>query len=124
MASPVSTWECLRDSNHGQAITSFRSAWAHYMLGRYQQAVVELERAVSLAPTDPVLNDHLGDAYWMVGRKEEARFQWTRALSFEPEPDLAPKLEQKLETGLGASGQLEPEAEKVKSQAGTADSGG
>ncbi len=98
--------------------------WAHYMLGRYQQAVVELERAVSLAPTDPVLNDHLGDAYWMVGRKEEARFQWTRALSFEPEPDLAPKLEQKLETGLGASGQLEPEAEKVKSQAGTADSGG
>ncbi|WP_119300271.1 tetratricopeptide repeat protein [Dongia deserti] len=98
--------------------------WAHYMLGRYPDAVTELERAVSLAPTDPVLNDHLGDAYWMVGRKQEARFQWTRALSFDPEPDLAPKLQQKLEQGLTASGELPPETQKVKSQAGNTESGG
>jgi tetratricopeptide (TPR) repeat protein len=98
--------------------------WAHYMLGRYPEAVTELERAVSLAPTDPVLNDHLGDAYWMVGRKQEARFQWTRALSFEPEPDLAPKLQRKLEEGLTASGELPPETQKVKTQAGNTESGG
>jgi tetratricopeptide (TPR) repeat protein len=98
--------------------------WAHYMLGRYPEAVKELERAVSLAPTDPVLNDHLGDAYWMVGRKEEARFQWTRALSFDPEPDLAPKLQRKLEQGLSATGEIEPDKQRIESQAGSAESGG
>ncbi len=74
--------------------------WAHYMLGDYEKAVVNLEKAVQLAPTDPVLNDHLGDAYWKVGRHHEARFQWSRALSFKPEPDLQPIIEKKLEEGL------------------------
>ena len=74
--------------------------WAHYMLGDYEKAVVNLEKAVKLAPTDPVLNDHLGDAYWRVGRHHEARFQWSRALSFEPEPELKPVIEKKLEEGL------------------------
>lgn len=74
--------------------------WAHYMLGDYEKAVVNLEKAVQLAPTDPVLNDHLGDAYWRVGRKHEARFQWSRALSFEPEPELRPAIEKKLQDGM------------------------
>ena len=81
------------------------------MLGRYPQAVQELEKAVSLAPTDPVLNEHLGDAYWKVGRHHEARFQWSRALSFEPEPELLPVLQKKLQEGL-------VEEPKVKSEAG------
>ena len=59
-----------------------------------------LERAVELRPHDPVINDHLGDAYWKVGRKSEARFQWRRALSFEPEEDLVPTIESKLDIGL------------------------
>ncbi len=74
--------------------------WAHFKLGNYEKAVVNLEKAVKLAPTDPVLNDHLGDAYWRVGRHHEARFQWSRALSFEPEPELKPVIEKKLEEGL------------------------
>jgi tetratricopeptide (TPR) repeat protein len=94
------------------------------MLGRYPEAVGELEKAVSLAPTDPVLNDHLGDAYWKVGRHQEARFQWSRALSFDPEPDQTPKLQQKLEQGLSDAVQGQPEAPKVNSQAGSSESGG
>jgi hypothetical protein len=31
-----------------------------------------------------ILNDHLGDVYWAVGRMREAQFQWRRALSFGP----------------------------------------
>jgi hypothetical protein len=53
-----------------------------------------------LKPDDPVINDHLGDAYWRVGRRFEARFQWRRALSFEPEKTLVPAIEKKLEAGL------------------------
>ena len=44
-----------------------------------------MEQAVELMPVDPVVNDHLGDVYWAVGRKREAEFQWRRALSFDPE---------------------------------------
>ena len=60
----------------------------------------QLERAVELEPEDPVINDHLGDAYWAVGRQREARFQWRAALSRNPEPDLKATLEQKLQHGL------------------------
>ena len=55
--------------------------WVLYRLGRYQDAVQPMLRAVELTPDDPIINDHLGDVLWMVGRKREAEFQWRRALS-------------------------------------------
>jgi tetratricopeptide (TPR) repeat protein len=61
--------------------------WALYRLGDYPGAVTHLERAVALEPGDPVINDHLGDAYWLADRRVEARFQWTRSLSQEPDAD-------------------------------------
>jgi len=64
---------------------------------------VNLERAVELRPQDPTINDHLGDAYWKVGRYAEARFQWSRALSLDPEEKEIAKIQKKLEEGLGAS---------------------
>ncbi len=59
-----------------------------------------LERAVELRPDDPVLNDHLGDALWKVGREREARFQWDQSLTLKPEPEDALKTRRKLEEGL------------------------
>ncbi len=43
-----------------------------------------LERAIDLKPEDPTINDHLGDAYWRVGRTLEAKFQWARARDLSP----------------------------------------
>ncbi|MBE7184862.1 MAG: tetratricopeptide repeat protein [Methylobacterium mesophilicum] len=74
--------------------------WAYYRLGRYPEAVTELERSVSLKPDDPVLNDHLGDGYWRVGRKLEATFQWSHARDLKPEPDLLASVLKKLKEGL------------------------
>lgn len=71
--------------------------WVLYRLGDFENAVVHLERAVALEPGDPVINDHLGDAYWVVGRKLEARFQWLRSLSLEPDRDTEAVLRQKLD---------------------------
>ena len=51
-------------------------------------------------PVDPIVNDHLGDVYWAVGRKREARFQWNRALSFDPEDADQARIVKKLEIGL------------------------
>ncbi|WP_142850099.1 tetratricopeptide repeat protein [Telmatospirillum sp. J64-1] len=84
--------------NDGYIVDSL--GWVLYKTGDYPGAVQYLERAVELRPADPVINDHFGDALWKVGRTEEARFQWRRALSHNPEPDLQAKIEQKLKQGL------------------------
>lgn len=80
-------------------------AWAYYRLGRYAEAVEPMEEAIGSMASDPLVNDHLGDIYWMVGRKREAEIQWQRALSLNPEAsdDVDPDLiRAKLERGLDA----------------------
>ena len=61
-----------------------------------------MEHAVELMPVDAVVNDHLGDVYWAVGRTREAEFQWRRALSFaEDSMDADPdRIRRKLAVGL------------------------
>ncbi len=73
--------------------------WAYYQLGRYNDAVVELEKAVKLRPEDPTINDHMGDAYWRVGRLSEATFQWNHAIAGKPEPEELAKIKEKLKKG-------------------------
>jgi tetratricopeptide (TPR) repeat protein len=86
--------------------------WAYYRLGRWDDAVRELEKAIELKPGDPTINDHLGDAYWRSGRRLEGKFQWQHAKDLNPEPEDLAKIEAKLKDGL-------PELEKP---AATADS--
>lgn len=75
--------------------------WVLFQLGDYEEAVVHLENAAALEAVDPVINDHLGDAYWAVGRSIEARFQWNRALSFmDEDDDGADRIRRKLDVGL------------------------
>lgn len=77
-------------------------AWAYFRLGKYEDAVEPMEKASLLEPVDPIVTDHLGDVYWAVGRQREARFQWHRALSFDPEEKDAIRIRAKLEKGLDA----------------------
>lgn len=93
--------------------------WAYYRLGRYSDAVGQLERAVELRPDDPVLNDHLGDALWRVGREREARFQWAQALSLNPEPAEVTKIKKKLADGLAEAG--DGKVRRIRSQASAND---
>ena len=86
--------------NDGYIIDSF--GWALFMNGEYDLAVQNLEKAVESTPSDGTINEHLGDAYWKVGRKNEARFQWQRALSFEMEEPQRATIRTKLERGLAS----------------------
>jgi tetratricopeptide (TPR) repeat protein len=86
--------------NEGYIIDSL--AWAFFRLGRYDEALEPMEKAAAIEKFDPIVTDHLGDVYWMVGRKLEARFQWRRALSFEPTEKDALRIRRKLELGLDA----------------------
>nr|WP_255542786.1 tetratricopeptide repeat protein [Azospirillum sp. INR13] len=74
--------------------------WALYKLGDFEGAVAKLERAVELKPGDPTINDHLGDAYWRAGRRNEARFQWMRALRNADEDTDKAGIQAKLDEGL------------------------
>ncbi|HEX5378861.1 MAG TPA: tetratricopeptide repeat protein [Phenylobacterium sp.] len=82
--------------------------WAYYRLGDYKKAVETLENAIELEAGDPDINNHLGDAYWRVGRRDEAEFQWRRVLTLEPDPKMKAEVEQKLTSGLGANGPVPP----------------
>ncbi|WP_158932428.1 tetratricopeptide repeat protein [Acidisphaera sp. S103] len=73
--------------------------WVMFRQGDAKDAVTTLEHAVELEPEDSTINGHLGDAYWAAGRKIEAQYQWRRALTLNPDPDDAAKLEAKLNTG-------------------------
>ncbi len=57
--------------------------WAFYKLGRYEDAVTYLEKATEIEPANALINNHLGDAYWQAGRKNEAIFQWRHTLKME-----------------------------------------
>ncbi len=78
------------------------AGWAYYLSGDFNKAVEYLEKAASIIPDDATINDHLGDAYWRVGRVIEARYQWQRALNFNPEEEAAEAIRKKLESGLPA----------------------
>lgn len=60
-------------------------AWALLKLDRVEDALFYAEHAVTLKPYDPVINDHLGDIYWRLGRKREAKYQWERAMKYSDE---------------------------------------
>lgn len=77
--------------------------WAMYLDGDLQGAVAMMEKAVELQPADPTLNDHLGDVYWKVGRRNEARFQWQRALTLKPEDKQRVAIQAKIEQGLASN---------------------
>lgn len=78
--------------------------WAHYRLGDYAKAVDLLEEAIELEAGDPEINNHLGDAYWRVGRRDEAMFQWRRVLTLDPDARIKADAEAKIASGLGPTG--------------------
>lgn len=74
--------------------------WAQFRQGQYDTAVETLEGAVNKQPANAEIVDHLGDAYWQVGRRREAEWQWTRVLTLDPDAERRTEVELKLANGL------------------------
>lgn len=73
--------------------------WVYYRLERFDEAVAELEKA-SQADADPMISDHLGDAYLAQGHPERARQAWQKALEGfkeRQEKDTLQRIQQKLD---------------------------
>ena len=58
--------------------------WVLYRLGRLDEAIDYLRRAMSLR-ADPEVAAHLGEALWVNGARDEAREVWESALKLTPE---------------------------------------
>jgi tetratricopeptide (TPR) repeat protein len=76
--------------------------WAHFLLGRHDQAVALLEMAAARAPDNAIINEHLGDALWNAGRRFEARYAWAAA-TIMAEGEALARLKTKAHTGLTAA---------------------
>ena len=76
--------------------------WIFFKLGNYPKAIEFLEYASSLSSGNAVISDHLGDAYWLGGRKNEAVFQWKHALVLREDSDSIDKekIQQKINNGV------------------------
>jgi Flp pilus assembly protein TadD len=53
-----------------------------------QEAMQELQHAVSLVPDDPVIVEHLGDIYVELKMFREAQEAWERSLQLQPENEV------------------------------------
>jgi len=64
-----------------------------------RRAVVQLKRAAERigGGGDPVISEHLGDAYFLLGRRREALKMYEEALRQKPRPEEQPDLRGKLE---------------------------
>ena len=62
-------------SNDGYIIDSL--GWALFKLKKYKEAERYLRLAVMLMPSDPIANDHYGDALWMIKETMQARYHWS-----------------------------------------------
>lgn len=73
--------------------------WALFLKGQLDEAIELLEQAAAGEPADVEINEHLGDAYYTVGRRTEARFAWNAARVYAEGED-AQRIAAKIERGL------------------------
>jgi tetratricopeptide (TPR) repeat protein len=62
------------------------------------RALEELKRADELTGGDPVISEHLGDAYLLLDQKKRALEKFEEAIRLEPREAEQPRLHQKFET--------------------------
>ncbi len=98
--------------------------WVLFRQGRVEEALPELEKAAADEP-DPTVLDHLGDAYWKLGRTQEARSAWQRAVKAHRQAGEAAKaapIERKLQAPSlpagGATNLRSPNAGYVRASYG------
>ncbi|MEO1643024.1 MAG: tetratricopeptide repeat protein, partial [Pseudomonadota bacterium] len=78
--------------------------WVRYKLGDLEGALryLEISRRELLPQRHWEVEDHLGDVYWHLGRKEDAKTAWENALGEFPPADERAIIEDKLANGISS----------------------
>ncbi len=72
--------------------------WYLFTTGNVGEAIVSLEKAVRLVPSEATVLDHLGDAYLRANLREKALAQYQEALRNTKDTKLKDEIERKVET--------------------------
>jgi len=96
-----------RQTGTGKALSLYYRGAILNRLGRYEEALASLERALSESPELVVAREEKGEALWQTGRREEAAAAWNDAVTRNPNLPLANYL---LAGAAGALGQKEAAA--------------
>ncbi|MEW6060508.1 MAG: tetratricopeptide repeat protein [Bacteroidota bacterium] len=67
-----------KDSTNSSYLDTY--GWILYQLGRYEEALPYIQKAVDLGDASAVVLEHLGDVYAKLHRLDEAKKYWQRAL--------------------------------------------
>ena len=70
--------------------------WVEYQITNYESAVFYLEKAVTLKPNSSEIINHLGDCYLMLGRVNEAKYEWKKALQYETKINVVTMIKEKI----------------------------
>ena len=70
--------------------------WVYYQKGDYRRAIEELERAVHLVVDDPVIIEHLGDAYLKDDKPVKALRSYRDALKAADEDEQVERIQSKI----------------------------
>jgi tetratricopeptide (TPR) repeat protein len=80
------------DPDNGPILDTW--GWVYFQMGQPKDALPYLQRAAFMTNNDPVVLQHVGDAYLKLGLRREAIATWTRALGKDPRNgDLANRID-------------------------------
>ena len=82
------------DPNNGFFLDTI--GWVEFKRKNYNEAVFYLEKSAAILPKSSEILDHLGDCYLMLGRKNEAIFEWKKAINYEKDKYLISNIRKKL----------------------------
>jgi tetratricopeptide (TPR) repeat protein len=60
-------------------------AWVLYKMGKYDEALAQMKKAIKTELEDPVIYDHQGDIYSALKQDDLARESWEKALELKPD---------------------------------------
>ena len=67
-----------QDPNNGAYLDSL--GWAQYRLGKYDEALVSLQKSAERVGKDSTIFDHLGDVYFKLNKLKEAIAAWQKSI--------------------------------------------
>jgi len=87
------------DANNGAYLDSM--GWVHYRKGKFDLALNELLRAAqNLTRDDPIVFEHIGDAYSKLNRIPQALDFWQKAIALSPDNKLLTEKIEKTRTTM------------------------
>ena len=82
------------DPNNGFFLDTL--GWVEYKRKNFLSSVFYLEQSVIILPKSSEVIDHLGDCYLMLGRTNEAIYEWKKALKYESDISVINSIKLKL----------------------------